>query len=196
MRHSRFAALVGTACIACIASSCGSGSRAAPNDISVSDGIASGEPRICQTFQLHASWAEYYKSLAALKEHADYSVAGTVSEIIETARMTRGPVVQTFALNVSKVLWVKDTDHSVPERLTLRQTGGILDGVLYELDDDPLFRAQDEVIVFLKEYEPGEYKIVGGPTGRFSVVNGTVRSIVENGVRVPDGTTVDAFAQL
>jgi hypothetical protein len=82
--------------------------------------------------------------------------------------------------------------------ITFQRTGGTYNGVTFEIDDDPLFHAGDDVVLFFVEYEPGQYRVSGGPTGRFEVVDQgrEVRSTVVDGVKLPAGTSLDAFAQL
>jgi hypothetical protein len=67
---------------------------------------------------------------------------------------------------------------------------------MYSIGDDPLYEEGEEVLIFVKEYEPGRYRQSGGPSGRFSVINGEVKAIVVDGVKLPAGATIASFAHM
>jgi len=63
-----------------------------------------------------------------------------------------------------------------------------------EVEDDPLFRVGETMVLFLREYAPGPFYVIGGPTGRFEVIHGTVVSCQPESVRLPANQTLDQFA--
>ncbi|MFL6116488.1 MAG: hypothetical protein ACJ786_34795, partial [Catenulispora sp.] len=38
-------------------------------------------------------------------------------------------------------------------------------------DEDPVFTVGEAATLFLHEYEPGKYYVIGGPNGRFKTTN-------------------------
>src|SRR5487761_1710802 len=65
------------------------------------------------------------------------------------------------------------------------QTGGTVNGHVAQIADDPLFKVGERVVLFLHEYSPGRYFVVGGPSGRFELqADGTVRPFNDEGVRM------------
>jgi hypothetical protein len=128
-----------------------------------------------QTQALAASWAESYDSVASLKRAADLVVLGTIGDVISVERPANEPglVYTNFALNVQQVL-ASRTAIALPTQVILHQTGAREGNVTMEVHDDPLFQTGDHVVLFLREYEPGHYFVLGGPQGRFHEKNGTV----------------------
>jgi hypothetical protein len=143
----------------------------------------------------HASWAEYYTSMADLKANADIAVLGTVSSIGATEQPTpNGPVYSLVTLDVERTPFARASGSSaMPATVSFVETGGTLGGVTYELEDDPLFKVGDHVLMFFTEYSPGKYRVTGGPTGRFTVSGGVVTPTVKGGVPVPTGTTTTSL---
>jgi hypothetical protein len=143
-----------------------------------------------------ASWAEYHRSMAALKQHADFGVVGEVSVIAAAAKPDAGPVYQMVTVKVDQVVWTGNSSHPVPATVTFEQTGGTFQNVTYIVDDDPLFKVGEKVVVFFKEYSPGLYRVSGGPTGRFGLANGVVNAVVPDAIQVPSGTNVAGLLKL
>jgi hypothetical protein len=146
--------------------------------------------------KMGASWAEYHRSMSALKQHADFAIVGEVSAIAPAAKPDAGPVYQMVTLKVNQVAWTNRHDYQVPATVTFEQTGGTYQNVTYTVDDDPLFRVGEQVVVFFKEYSPGLYRVSGGPTGRFSLANSGVTPVVQDGIQVPTGTNVTGLLKL
>jgi hypothetical protein len=131
---------------------------------------------------MDASWAEGYNNLADLKAHSAIAVQGSFTRVKAQPSIKTIPVTD-FEFTVETVL--NDPGHLVTSgaKLTVRQTGGIVDGVLHQTADDPLFKISENAVLFLKQPEPGLFYVAGGPTGRFEVVNGKVTPLAPDGVK-------------
>ena len=136
---------------------------------------------------LDASWAKLYHSFPDLKHDADLAVQGTVTQVLQTVSPTDGtPPSTDFLFTVSRVL--QDPAHRLQgNTLTLHQTGGRVGNTLYQVDDDPLFQVGEQSILFLHEYQPGFYFVIGGPSGRFVIQSGAVKPINNEGVPYAGG---------
>jgi hypothetical protein len=153
---------------------------------------ASGTPAAAaspaKTNYLDASWAEYYHTVAALKAHSDLAVEAKVTKVLDQTTTDGNIPFTDFQITVESVLY--DPAHRVhaasstqPATLSLHQTGGTLNGQKQMVEDDPLFTTGEQCVLFLREYSPGHYMVVGGPTGRFTVTAaGTLTPIVNDGV--------------
>ena len=56
-------------------------------------------------------------------------------------------------------------------------TGGETEEKIVELNDDPLLKPGDEILVFCKENADGTYRIISGPKGRLIYNNGKLNSL-------------------
>lgn len=142
---------------------------------------------------MEASWAEYYDSVPELKAHGDLAVVGTVSAIAPTVQPERGPVYSMVTLTVEHTLWSRTPGTATPATVTFQETGGTYQGVTFEIEDDPLYTVGDRVVMFFTEYSPGQYRVTGGPTGRFTVSGSKVVPTVKDGVQLAAGTSESAF---
>jgi hypothetical protein len=141
---------------------------------------------------MEVSWAEEYDSIGDLKAHADLAVVGTFSSIDDQTTLDSIPYTD-FGLTIERVLYPKDGQSVKPGSVVLvHQTGGVVDKVTYQVDGDALFKIGEAVAVFLVEYQHGYYRVIGGPTGRFEVINGIVSPASADGARVTGD--VDSFA--
>lgn len=124
---------------------------------------------------LDVSWARLYGSIGELKRASVAIVLGTVESAGRSYQS--GGIPNTGAtLSVTKVLWQAGSPTIAPgQSIIVQQTGGILNGQIYEIPEDPLFQTGEQVILFLKggPSEGGHYDEVS-PEGRFKVVNGLV----------------------
>lgn len=146
-----------------------------------------------QTVTMHASWAQYYHTMKDLKQHSDFAVRGTISQIAPAVKPANSPVYSMVTVSVTHVLW--NPEHkTMPSTIVVEQVGGEVNNVTYQVDDDPLFKMNEQVILFLQEYQPGQYRIAGGPTGRFKITNGVVIPTVMDGVQVSSSTNEIQFA--
>jgi hypothetical protein len=146
-------------------------------------------PTAPKVVNMDASWARYYRSMADLKAHTDVAVEGTITKATqEPGASTTSTPFTDFQFTVAATLY--DPGHRAaataggPETLTIHQTGGIVDGEQFQIDDDPLFKVGEKYVLFLHEYATGHYMVVGGPTGRFAVGDsGAITPIVSDGVK-------------
>lgn len=146
-----------------------------------------------QTATIDASWSVNYKDLKSLKAASTVVVEGKITavagETLDTA--THIPFTD-FTLSVDKAVY-DPHGHVHGFRVIVHQTGGIVNNTLFQVDDDPLFQVGEQVVLFLHEYAPDMYFVVGGPTGRFEVRSGKVSAGGSTGVTLPSSTSLDAF---
>jgi hypothetical protein len=114
--------------------------------------------------QLHASWANAYPTFAAMVKNSDAIVRGTVGAASPTILQDKVPYTD-FTFHVTT--WIKTKDEQ-PSDISIHQTGGTTDSAIEIVDDDPLLVVGTAYVLFLNEYAPGKYFIVGGPTGRLN----------------------------
>jgi hypothetical protein len=144
------------------------------------------------TTHLSVSWAVEYRDLGDLKKASDLVVIGSISGIAAST-INRGIPFTDFGVAKISVIYDSKSRGAVTS-LILHQTGGTVNGQLLQVDDDPLFQVGDDVILFLHEFSPGHFYVVGGPTGRFVVNNdGTVHPINGQGVALATSTTKAQF---
>jgi hypothetical protein len=143
------------------------------------------------------SWTKGYSSLKGLKQDADLGVQGHFTAVVDTPNDSSGLVSTDFTFTITRVLW--DPHHQIPgstSNITIHQTGGCIGDTLYRVDDDPLFQIGEEAILFLHQFSPDQYYVIGGPSGRFEVRNGLVQPVNDEGVKLPSGLTEQQFYAL
>jgi hypothetical protein len=127
---------------------------------------AAAEPRPAETRSIEVSWAEGASSTGELSEKAEAVVVGSV-ESTETAEVTDFGALTDATIRVDT--WAKSTGEE-PETIVIRQTGGVADGVFFQVDDDPLLQVGERGVFFVRYVaDRGVYVVLGGPTGRFTV---------------------------
>lgn len=141
---------------------------------------------------MDASWAEGYTNLADLKARSAVAVRGSFTRVIGQSSIKTIPVTD-FEFIVEQVIHDPGNLVAGGAKLTVRQTGGTVDGVLHQTDDDPLFKISENTVLFLKQPAPGLFYVIGGPYGRFEVANGTVTPFARDGVKFT-GTPADFAA--
>lgn len=134
-----------------------------------------------QGYTVHASFAKGYGDLHSLKVGADLVVVGRVGSLLRTTSTpsragapTAGLIFSDYAFQVQQVL----SGTLSGATITVHQTGGTANGRTLELDNDPLLQVGQEDILFL-HHDPATntYYVIGGPQGRFVVINGLVSSL-------------------
>jgi hypothetical protein len=148
-----------------------------------------------QTQQVHyldASWPVLYHDFSSLKRAADLAVAGNIAGIAAQT-VDQGIPYTDFTFSVSQVLY--NPHHlTVGSRLVIHQTGGVLNNQRFEVQDDPLFQVGEQAVLFLHQFSPGHYFVVGGPSGRFRVSNGLVAPINGEGIRLSQPLPMTRFS--
>lgn len=168
----------------------------------VSAGLGNGSAPKCD---MQVSWAMGYSSLHELKTATDLDLAveGTFTKILSTqgqfapANGQDALLSTDFSFAVSKVLL--DPHHTpgkVSTNLTIRQSGGRLGGTLHQVCDDPLFQTGEGTILFLHQFQPGHYSVMGGPSGRFEMRAGLVQPVNDEGVKLAKNLTSAQFYAL
>lgn len=142
------------------------------------------------------SWTKGYSSLKGLKQDADLGVQGHFTAVVDTPTDSSALVYTDFTFTITRVLWDPHHQISGSTSITIRQTGGCTGGTLYRVDDDPLFQVGEEAILFLHQFSPGQYNVIGGPSGRFEVRNGLVQPVNDEGVKLPSDLTEQQFYTL
>jgi hypothetical protein len=148
-------------------------------------------PRAATT-EMDASWAGSYRDLPSLKRASTAAVAGTVTAVAGST-VSNGIPYTDFQLTVTRV--AHDPQHRVTSRTVIvHQTGGMVKGHRFEIRDDPQLRVGERVVLFLKEYAPGRFSVVGGPQGRFETsAAGTVAPVNQHAMALPARPSVDQF---
>ncbi|MBE0481460.1 MAG: hypothetical protein IBX68_10840 [Dehalococcoidia bacterium] len=115
------------------------------------------------------SWARAYGGFEDLGGSADLIVLGTVGKAIAEEEAFEGVYFTVFSFDVHEVLKGKEV-----QVILIDQTGAV---GKQELRDDPLLYPGDRYILFLREWEPDRYFVLGGPQGRFRVIDERVYSM-------------------
>lgn len=157
---------------------------------------------------IQAEWAHLYHDLPSLKRASDVAVVGDVSGIADQGLEggTQTPYTE-FSVTVQSVLFahasvqardLSGNTLSPYSTFIVHQLGGTSyrqqQPVQMEVADDPLFTVGDQVVLFLHQYSPGHYFVEGGPSGRFSVANGLVSPINDEGIPIPAPAPLAQFA--
>ncbi len=145
---------------------------------------------------LDASWAELYQSVTDLKSHSDTAVSGHFAKILDQTSDETGIPYTDFAFVVESILFDPGNKvQGVGGILRVHQTGGVVANITKQIGDDPLFRVNEGAVLFLREYKPGFYMVIGGPSGRFQVArSGEITPMDPTGVRFVG--SLDSFASL
>ncbi len=77
--------------------------------------------------------------------------------------------------------------------IVVHQTGGTVSGVTTQVEDDTLFRPGESVVLFLREYSPGRFRVLGGPAGRFDVSRGLITPASRSLSDVPAQLPLETF---
>ncbi len=147
-----------------------------------------------ETAPIHVSWAQWYRDTQSLKQAADIVVVGTFvgNGTTVTSDKEPGIVLTDFPFAVDAV--ITDPQRRVQAGpITVRQTGGIVGTTRYAVEGDPLFQPAERAVLFLHEYSPGHYYVIGGPSGRFLVQAGVVLPVAQDGVKFAAPPSEAAF---
>jgi hypothetical protein len=141
-----------------------------------------------------ASWAQSYADLGSLKKDSDLAIIGMVTGV--SGQTVRAGVPFTdFNVRVIRTLQEPRTPLA-SSTIIVHQTGGRVGPNRYVMvHDDPLFRIGETMALFLSQYAPGHFAVLGGPQGRFEVSRGTVTPSDHLTPRLPANRSVDEFAK-
>lgn len=137
-------------------------------------------------------YAEHYTTAATLAAHSDLVVAGQVSARLGTSSGAGGGATD-FAFTVTSVL--SDPRHRLPKgagAVKVHQSGT---STGTQCEEDPLFTTGSKNVLFLREYAPGSYFVVGGPNGRLVVRDGQVSPFSDQSLQFA-GTVDDLARQI
>lgn len=152
------------------------------------------------TSNLDASWTKLYHDIPSLKQASDVAVDGTITAVIRQTVDQNIPYTD-FRFQIAQTL--SDPRHLLTgSDIIIHQTGGPVTEniqgkatiVHMQVGDDPLMQAGDHLMLFLHQYAPGYYFVVGGPSGRFVVRGGAVYPINGEGVQLSGSPTETQFA--
>ena len=139
------------------------------------------------------SWAEGALDLQGLFTMADAVVVGKIGKVLEVNESFSfdSPLGKQYTY-LTDYEFIVETDLKAKvksDNILIRQNGKA--GV-EQFEDDPLFQPGDSYLLFLREWGPGEYNVIGGPQGRFKIVNEKIYSInylyPKNNILLPGGT--------
>ncbi len=116
-------------------------------------------------------WADYYADIAELCRAADLIAYGEIDRVIEVHGTVGigGHYYTDFGLSVSQALKGNATEEAI-----IHQMGA--SGKMVVIDD-PLFQQGEKYVLFLHKCDSGVYYVLGGPQGRFKVVDDKVFSM-------------------
>lgn len=135
---------------------------------------SSGQSRSSsRTVSLEASWHMMYGNVKSAKAAADAVVLGTIESITSVTQSGPGLVFTDFVFKIDQN--IADPHHMLQSSTIIHQTGGVVKGIKYEVDGDPLFQINEHALLFLHIYQPGYAFVIGGPSGRFIVQNNLVQ---------------------
>ena len=176
---------------------CGAGDSRAGDGL-LGQGASAGS----RTVLMPASWADGYPTLAAIKEHAEVIVRGRVTAIsgqgeFNNAGTTTDPTKAApapytdFTFAVAAIIKGNVTAGDI----TIRQTGGTMaDGAIEVVEDDPVLEVGDQDVLFLRQFSPGHFFVMGGPAGRFPISNGrTVSTMPGTSIVTPPPADLTQF---
>jgi len=126
---------------------------------------------------MDVSWTYAYKDINEMTEKADLVIVGKAISSI-SYRESADPFTSIwtdYTVRGDKVIKGKVDEPNI----ILHQTGGKIGSETQYIRDDPLIEEGTTMLLFLKQYEPNKYYILGGPQGRFVVEQGKVYSIGE-----------------
>lgn len=144
--------------------------------------------------EVDASWGGAYPSLAQMSQHSDAVVRGRITNVLgtETSTQAQDLIYTNYAFQVDK--WIAGTPSG--SHIVIHQMGGSSGVREMTVRDDPRFDQGAEAILFLQQYAPGKYFVLGGPTGRYPVAGGQISAMPGSAVVLPRQTVDSVVATL
>lgn len=119
---------------------------------------------------MHASWAYNFRDVQDLTENSDLIAYVSVASM-ESYK-------ESGIAKTKYVARVIDELHGEgAETVEIVMTGGIIDKILYELDDDPLMEINDRFLIFARKNTTGTYTVLSGSQGRLVMKDDRVYSL-------------------
>jgi len=154
---------------------------------------------------MHASWAYNYSSIEELSSVSDVIALIRVKAIYNEFMKHDLPYTDFETIVISPILNALEGDS-----LVIRVTGGTIEEILYEIEDAPLLKIGDELIVFCRKNIEGDYPsytIISGAQGRLYYSKGKLNSlcmiddrILEansiNGIKIKDADYDETITQI
>lgn len=132
---------------------------------------ADGEPTKAEEY-LSASWNYNYGDVKEMSQNSDLIALVTVLETKVT--MERGVIPYTiFTVNVDTPVYNSEKN----QHFSLRMIGKETDDRIIAIEDDPLLRPGDKLLVFCKKNTDGTYRTLSGSQGRLIYDNGKLNSL-------------------
>lgn len=121
------------------------------------------------------SWANAYPTVEEMTIHADAVVVGRFTKVLgsETSASAEDLIYTNYTFHVDRS--IKGPTQGAD--LLIHQMGGSSGLREMTVPDDPQFQIGDTALLFLHEYAPGKYFVLGGPSGRFPVHGTTVSAM-------------------
>lgn len=153
--------------------------------------LVMGNQRSEERVLMSASWSYHYSDLEELTRNSDLIALISVEDA--NSYITGDGIPMTnYTVTIDTPIYGCIENDSV----SLVMTGGSKDGVLFEIDDDPLMDIHDNFIIFARQNDSGTYTILSGPQGRMSIENGFVSSLIGSSISVQDVPLDDFIAEI
>ena len=146
------------------------------------------------------SWADGAPDMQGLFTTADAVVVGKIGKVIDETNELLGE--SRFGKNY---MYYTDFEFIIEANLKaeVKNNSIIIHQIgkagTQELEDDPLFQSGDSYVLFLREYKPGNYTVLGGPQGKFKIVNDKIYSLnyiySGNNIQLPAATQVNGVSK-
>jgi len=115
-------------------------------------------------------------TIAELVQMSDHIVQATVLSTESTWNDDKTSIITTVTLHI-KETYAGRLDKST--QVTVMLPGGMVDGLVMEVEHAPVFIVDEEVIVFLTDINDKALRVSGWEAGKFTLENDL---IVENGI--------------
>lgn len=118
-----------------------------------------------------ADWVDHYFSIEDLINNSDLVIVGKVEDSIPQQRVNL-----IFTRQVIKIQKYLKGSSVLNDTIEVLQTGGTLNGITtQEIDDAPLFKIKDHLVLFLKKTDEGHYLVLGGYQGKGKIENNKIK---------------------
>ena len=122
-----------------------------------------------QKVLMSASWSYNYFDVEELTKNSDLIARVAITDDGQYKKVNDVPMTYYTATVTTPIYGC-----TVNDTITIAMTGGIEDGILHEIADDPLMKEADD---FCRKNVTGTYAILSGSQGRMSIENGLVSSL-------------------